>query len=306
MELCGLPTAKQSKPIARSLHDSADYQPDWRHLVLTEYIVRITKSTDQSAELEAIFLLEKDPYLRQLLNFHFNRRCIISESIRYALTCKATNARHRLATAIKAMTLAGRSVGQIAAELATAPQHIACFQKIFFDVGRYLDHRLWLKTIAFKTQTEAISSEEERERRWLQEAYMRGWSGVAQLLCNRVPDSRRNTKMEVDQLMYLLVARATDYVMELEALGIPATESDLERLALFAQRIQHIGGDFRAEDFSYNAPLDPAEQKKANEAKEVIGRLSPLGRKKLKQLLDKIKAESSREEELGQDDRTEN
>src|SRR5260370_42422442 len=123
MDLRGLTNRREpiQSPITRSLGESCDYQPDWRFQVWKQYALEITGARHQSARLEHVLLVEKDPFVRDLIRYHFGRRCIIGEAIRYAVACEATNVRARIGSAIKAMIVAGRTYEQVASELVTDP-----------------------------------------------------------------------------------------------------------------------------------------------------------------------------------------
>ena len=81
---------------------------------------------------------EKDPYVRQLLLSQSGRRSVIPAAIEYALRCYRSQNENWIAARIAAMVVAGRSSAEIAEEIGTEPVHVVAFEKIFFDVRRYL------------------------------------------------------------------------------------------------------------------------------------------------------------------------
>jgi hypothetical protein len=286
----------QNLPIARSLGEGPDYRPDWRFQVWQQYTLQITSARDQSAELESILGMENDPFVRQLLRYHFGRRCVIGRSIQYALRCQATNHQDRAGSLIKAMIVAGRSSRQIADELATDPMSVVTFSKIFWDLTRYRDNRVWLKRLCFRPQHGRPTAEEECEGRWLQIAYMRGWAGLSEVVSSRVPNSERNIKMDVDRFVGCLMARACDFVTNLEAMGIAPSSHDLAMLAIAQRGLEQLGIQISPEDILYRSLPSPEEQREQDKAKELLKGMSPRARQVLARFLDKCKAQAKAEE----------
>jgi hypothetical protein len=222
--------------------------------------------------------MENDPFVRQLLRYHFSRRCIIGRSIQYALRCQATNHQNRVGSLIKAMIVAGRSSRQIADELATDPMSVVTFSKIFWDLTRYRDNRVWLKRLCFQPQHGRPTAEQECEGRWLQIAYMRGWAGLSEVVSSRVPNSERNIKMDVDRFVACLMTRACDFVTNLEAMGITPSERDLQLLAVTQRGLENVGIRVIPGDITYSGLPTPDEKKKQEEFNGLMSRLSPRAR----------------------------
>jgi hypothetical protein len=191
------------------------------------------------------------------------------------------------------MVDAGRSTKQIGNELGTEVNNIVTYLKIFFDVNRFLANRAWLKRVCFPSYAQEPTAVEEAEARWLAAAYLRVWAGLAQIVRNRPQNVRRTTKLELDELMQVLVARSSDYVAGLEALGVPPTELDVQLLALVGHRIEQLGLPLLPENLVYPEPLDPEEEKRMEEAKEIVKGLSPSARKKIRHLLERLRSEVS-------------
>jgi hypothetical protein len=101
------PASSKTVPIPRSLRDSPNYSPCWRVEVFEQYLIRIAEAKDQSNAVTEILAEEGDPFIRQMLLFHFERRCLIPDSIEYAMQCRQTEAQNRIQSMVKAMVIAG-------------------------------------------------------------------------------------------------------------------------------------------------------------------------------------------------------
>jgi hypothetical protein len=286
MELPKLTGRSQPRPIPRSLSVSPDYRPDWRFQVMEQYAVEISKADDQSAKFEALLLAEGDPYVRQLLNFHIGRRCLISGSIEYALRCRASNSINRIGSALKAMTVAGRTSDQIAADLGTEASKIRCYQHLFFDVKRYLDRRVWLKSICFPVLSTFASEEEQCEATWLATAYLRGWPGLCPLVS--LTAAPPNGRAELARLIQILLGRTVDYLEIRQSLGVPPSERDLHCLALMQHRIQGLGLPLKMEDLKYLEPHSSEEEKRQRESDELIKNLPAQSRRNIRALFERL------------------
>jgi len=274
----------------RSLSQGPDYRPDWRWQTCERYLVQVSSSKDKEAEVDYILARERDPYVRQLLAFHYRRHCVISPAIEYALRCGATNIENRIASLIRAMTICDLPAESIARELGTVPLHIVAYQKFFFDVKRFLDRKLWIKRICFPVYQHQPSAEEECEARWLAVAYMRGWGGLSGLVSNQ--RLAHNSGEDLQGLVRVLLGRSLDYFVGLEAVGIPPSERDLELLALVQRRMEGLGLPLKLEDLTYVEALDPEREKRNNEAKQIVRGLSPQARRKIAALLERCKYEA--------------
>ena len=73
--------------IPRSLSESPDYQPDWRHQTVQHYVDDIGKATDPSQKLVQIWKAEPDIFVLQSLLFHCGGPCLIRPHINYAVSC---------------------------------------------------------------------------------------------------------------------------------------------------------------------------------------------------------------------------
>jgi len=60
MESFHLYERPQRASINRNLHDGPDYRPDWRFLTVEQYLLKIGKADDRSAQLGETLLRETD------------------------------------------------------------------------------------------------------------------------------------------------------------------------------------------------------------------------------------------------------
>jgi hypothetical protein len=275
----------------RTLQEGPDYQPDWRFRTVELYFLELSKAKDAASRIDAILAQERDPYLRQVLKFHTNRRCVIHAAIRYALSCRATNVENRIGSLIRAMTVAGRTPEQIANEFGTEPLNILTYQKLFFDVSRYLDRRGWLKRVCFPIFNHHPTAEEECEGRLLSVAYMRGWPALAGLMSNHKPC--QTGKAELSRLVQILLTRSADYFAGLEAAGVLPTERDFQFLVVLQHRIEGLGLPLKLEHLDYVEPLDPDEERLRSEAKERARKCSALSRRRIIAFIERLQTQAN-------------
>jgi len=219
-----------SEEVVRSLEEGPDHQPDWRNRVVENYLGDIAKAQDGKARLSEILFTEKDPFVRQFLRFRFDGRSVNTEAFNYAQGCQTRNRTTGAASIIKAMVLADRTCEEIAEELGTKRMNIVTFEKMFFDVRRYLNNESWLLRVVTVEPTEGMGEAEAlREKRWLSAAFHRGWPGVEQVVFHRKPNVGEAVEQLSQQLLASLGSRALEYVEELELSGARPSEEDLRR-----------------------------------------------------------------------------
>ena len=210
--------------IVRNLDEGPDYQPDWRWLVVHQHLSEIhedSKTNDASVKLTQILDREKDEIIRQTLQFHCGDSNVDNGAVGYALRANLTPL---AAIKIKAMVVAGCSIDQIATKLGTDPAKIEFFEKLFFDVRRYLDKRDWLETICSG----------ERGHRLLQVALVRAWAGLEEL--NSSPKGPR----DLARIISVLLGRSQKHVFDLEFSNAATSEKDLQ-LLLSVLRANYVG-----------------------------------------------------------------
>lgn len=224
--------------VVRKLEDGPDYAPDWRTQIVQIYLADIAKAPDGKSRLTEILFTEKDPFVRQFLRFRFDGRSVNAEAFNYAQGCQTRNQTTGAASMIKAMVVADRTSDEIAEELGTKRINIVAFEKIFYDLRRWLDNEAWLLRIVSAEPPEGMGEAEAlREKRWLSAAYHRGGAGVEQVVFHRVPKGTEAVEQLSQQLLASLGSRALEYVEELQLSGTRPSEADLRRF-MAARNVQ--------------------------------------------------------------------
>jgi hypothetical protein len=224
--------------IIRALEDGADYQPDWRHLQVQQYLKDIYHEHAEPlrrTRLNQILKEEFDPFVRHLVSFSCGRPGGNEEAIEYAVKCWRDNFKTLSASRIKAMVLANGTPERIAHEIGTTEDKIDTFEKLYFDVRRYLKHRGWLASICFPAvKPDAAIAVESR---WFAVAFRRGWPGVEEVVLGHVDKGCERT---LQHAASVLLGRVDDYCWGLEVSGTAPSESDVRALLALA-RIGSVG-----------------------------------------------------------------
>ena len=183
-------TPTNSYPIIRDC--GPGYFADWRFRVCEQYLIKIAQAPDSGVALNEILSAEQDPVIKELVSFQFGRESQMAESIQYALSCHKSRSKTLFARAISAMVIADRSSSQIGEELGCIPEHIQAYEKIFFDIRRYLDLRFVIKDLCYFPSS--MTSLGDDASRWLITAFERGWDGLAATFskCDWYPRVRSN------------------------------------------------------------------------------------------------------------------
>jgi hypothetical protein len=261
----------------------------WRFDVFEQYLVKIAEAKDDSVAVAEILAEEPDPYLRQLLLFHFGRRCVISATVRYAMECHQSESQNQIGPMIRAMVVAGRSSGQIAAELGTDPASIRCFEKIYFDVRRFLENRAWLKRICFPPLIGNEPAHRQAEVRWLAIAYERQWAGLAPCFLRSLQTKARTGREELSRFCQGLLSRAADFVAQLEIHGVPPSERDVFLFQIVQEQAKKLGlGSISLSDLDYADPLELDEDKARHEAARLLKGMPLEKRKKIRTFLESV------------------
>lgn len=276
------------KPIIRSLVEGPDYKPDWRLRLSEQYLLQISQAKDMSAATDLIVSKECDPFVRQLVRFHSGRGSIIATSIEYALRCDRYAHTTRVPALIKAMIAAGQTTEEIAKQVSTTAMNIRTFEKLSFDVRRYINNRVWLRDICFPVLSPDTAFYQQYESRALGIAYEGGWPRLQNLLLSQQSERAVSVKSDLDQLVALLAARALDYIVGLEVRGVLPTARDLEFLLLTQSRMPMVAlPPFSAGERT----ADPATLRKKIEVEQKVKKLSPLARDRIRRLIEFIKSD---------------
>jgi hypothetical protein len=254
--------------ITRALEDGADYQPDWRHLQVQQYLKDIYHEDAEPltrTRLNEILKEEPDPFVRHLLSFSCGRPGGNDEAIEYAVKCWRDNFRTLSASRIKAMVLADGTPERIAHEIGTTEDKIDTFEKLYFDVRRYLKHKAWLASICFPAKPDAAIAVQSR---WFAVAFRRGWPGIEEVVLGHV---HKGCERTLQHAASVLLGRVDDYCWGLEASGTAPSERDVQALLALA-RIDSVG-----------LPLlwDEQEPSTINPAFKELAQLSAVGRERV-------------------------
>lgn len=216
-------------PIPRRLEDGWDFTPGWRHQIIERNVLFIASAEDRSDATRQVLLAEKDPFIRQGTRFRLFGKCVNQGAFEHAFRAMQQNAKAGSGSLIKAMTVADLRPEEIARELGTTRGNIVTFQKLFWDIERYLGNELWLRTIAMpQDATRPILPEIARERQWLTVAYLRGWEGLQSTLQHRAPKNPEDLQEGARAIEAALLLRAQQFIASLDSNGIPATEHDFK------------------------------------------------------------------------------
>jgi hypothetical protein len=253
-------TYPNNKPtaITRNLSDGPDYSPDWRHRVVEEQIPTAIKNDERGRD--QILSKEKDEYVRALIEFHLGRSTPLHDAIDYAVRCHRDRAPTRVAGAIKAMVIGGRTAEQIAKLIGTSPEKVTAFENVFFDVRRHLARRVWLKTICFPSLDPQPEAYREAEARLMQIAFNRGWNGLYPFFC---APSSSSARPGAQHLMRLLTARAADYVDEMEMRGTPMSDRDIQRLLVAQHAMSLAKIPITQKDLAFDKAIEPEKEKRS-------------------------------------------
>jgi len=267
--------------IARRLADVPDYQPDWRFRVCTEHLLQIQKSEDKG-ELARVLNGEGDPFIRQAIKYQSGGPSVIAPSIEYALRTYRSESENRIGSSIRALVVAGRTVEQIAEQFGTKSMHICAYEKLFFDMRRYLNAVAWLKHYCYLTSGESS--------RLLISAIERGERGLNILLSRQCDSDAPSGKQAIDRFYLAALSRMADHVASLDLRGVPTDDRDIVRLLAAKQLFETSGVPGDLAQLNYPKIFDAQQMKKEKEVHEMVSALSPQSRRKVSAMLSQAKA----------------
>ena len=278
--------------IVRSLKDGPDYYPHWRFQAGGKYLIRLAQAQDPAATRGEIWSEAKDPFLRKFLAFHLDGRSSKSGPTEYALRCHRSRNENLTATKISAMVIAGRSSSEIAQEVGTTRANVVAYEKIFFDVRRYLDRRFWIKELCYFPHRMTLL--EEGASRWLITACERGWNGLAFIFSTSRSgwkaagkwNSESAGKSLSDMISLGLVGRLIDFIFALEMGGVKPIAQEMELLSNLGLLGPGLPASFHQLD--YPTALSPNEEKNARKTTELISGISPAQRQRITNLIERL------------------
>ncbi len=220
-------TLGNANGIARSLDEGWHYRPDWRSATVEAYLL---EKQLQHPPLETL-KDEQDCFVRQFYLFRRCGRCLEQPAFKWAYGCVVNNPTTGAASLIKALTIARVPINEIAEKLRTTRKNIAVFEKVFFDVRRYLDEQAWLASIIFSPSKNFQDPVEFRERHWMAAAFLRGERGLGQAFSPKVTLSAGEREKLTSEIKSVLASRAFEFASALRTGLIPPCHADFERFA---------------------------------------------------------------------------
>jgi hypothetical protein len=211
--------------IARSLDEGWHYRPDWRSATVEAYLV------DKQMEQPPLETLkeEEDCFVRQFYLFRRCGRCLEQSAFKWAYACVVNNPATAAASLVKALTVARVPVNEIAGKLRTSRKNIVVYQRLYFDIGRYLDEQAWLASIIFAPSQNPQDPVEFRERHWMTAAFVRGERGLGQAFTPKVALSPEERDELTSQIRSILTSRAFEFISAFRTGLIPPGSEDFER-----------------------------------------------------------------------------
>ena len=203
--------------IPRSLRESPAYEPDWRFQQTEEYL-RCGRRAGEAGETYVVPLSERDGWVRSYFKFRTDAPTPRAAVCRYAQECDDTNDRAWMASRIRAMTVAGLTTAEIAERLHTLVENVDAFQRLFFDVGGYVQDRAVLGAI-LAPMLDARTANDARERIWLLAALKLGIRGLDRVLGGPATFSRDEDREISDAINSILAEQSLEYAISL--LGRP-------------------------------------------------------------------------------------
>jgi len=223
--------------MARKITKGWDYRPDWRLEIIESYLVEIAGAKDRADALQGIHFREQDPYVRQALRFRFTGRCVSQTAIEGAFRAGHDSGPGAIGSRIKAMVIADRYSAEIAQVLQVPVAVVVAFEKIFWDVRRYLNAELWLETLVENIeQPNPKTPEAARESIWLRTALREGWDGLERLWFRKRGTDAKSLDELSREIEGIAARRALRHMQQLEETGAPVGDDDLKRLAVLSRR----------------------------------------------------------------------
>jgi hypothetical protein len=218
-----------SKPsingVARTRHDGWHFRPDFRNAIVEAYLSE--KPLTQTA-LE-VLKEEPDPYIRQFFVFRRTGSCMERSSFQWAYDSHVHNSTTGASSLVKSLAIAQVPVNEIAEKLRTTRKNILIFQKIYFDIGAYLDDQAWLQSLISAPLRDSQDPAELRERHWMTAAFVRGERGLGQAFTPKVALSPEERDELTSQIRSILTSRAFEFASALRTGLIPPGSEDFER-----------------------------------------------------------------------------
>ena len=215
--------------VSRSLEDGWDYRPDWRAVLIAGSL-----GTQPGGERDGLPSDEPDLVIRQVLRFHKRGTCASARAIRWAQKCHDDRLKNILAAIVQAMIVADQSREQIAARVGTTPLAITFFERLFFDVRRYLHLNEWVASVVLPTAAAGLQDRMAiKARMFMATAFHYGMRELDQVMTAAVPTSEEALEHLATKIRAAITMRAHEAMQNLAA--TPAGAGDVARYLEFAR-----------------------------------------------------------------------
>jgi hypothetical protein len=231
-----IPAPQGVSPL-RSLEAGWEYQPAWRSRQIDEYLVQLGCSQDAPSGLAEIQFSERDPFVRQGMRYRFTGRCVNQTVIGHAFRIADENSRTGLGSRIKSLVLADRFPEEIVETLHLPAPVVSAFEKLFWDVRRYLGVNLWLESLVRGVEDAAAKTPNlMREAVWLRTALDEGWGGLQRLWFRKRDTDAKSLDQLAREIEGIAARRSLRYLQQLEESGAPVSDDDIKRLCIASRR----------------------------------------------------------------------
>jgi hypothetical protein len=215
----------EEEEICRSLAEGWHFRPDWRSRLVDRLLEQgVGQSTGE------ILRDEEDCYVRQLYLLRRNGRCLETAAFKWAYNCHANNGTTGAGSLVRALTVAKVPSVEIAGKLATKSKNVLVYQRLFFDVVRYLDDQAWVASIVFSPPTDSNDIAELREKTWVTAAFLRGERGLGQMFDRRIAVTPEEQDAMTCEIKSAVTVRAFEYLNSLRTGVVPPGREDFDRL----------------------------------------------------------------------------
>jgi len=174
----------------RSIREGFHYKPHWRGRLVMDYLVQANEAKRMGEHYD-LPDTERDPYV--INSFQTFRHGIDPTGglFKWATNIQKLNSVLATGSVIKAQCLAGRNVGEIAADCGTDARAVDCFLKLFFDVEDCLDKPEYLRSLIFGGGLEIEQKDKDVETKYgrflMVVAYCQKWEGLRRNIYRREP-----------------------------------------------------------------------------------------------------------------------
>lgn len=218
---------------SENLEDGRDYFFDWRWRKLLGYL-RTARGKLNPHETPTSIQNETDQVIIDAFIdiVHGDK---VNPSVQWAVKTFRANARTSGASQLKAMLLSRAEKEAIATEMSARPCDVETFEKLFFDVTRYIDKQAYISSIfaPFQTTTSMddaspASAAEAKERMWMMVGYYFGMKKLELIMYRPMIVSANDLKEIHDSMDSMMTMAQFDYATTMRTFGF-ARPTDFEK-----------------------------------------------------------------------------